>query len=252
MEPHVADVGVRAGEDGDVVDREHSHVVEVHELLVFHLDCEREDAESVVAESKHGVPEHQAHDSRLHSHERIISRWITITTAMMMVAVVIVAVVIVAEEMKIWIEREGERVHPLDVTRERRERSDEALESVNDDEAVVEQIRLRDLHASDEHLRRRHFILVEPLRCDRNATAGAESLDLRAKRELPKIVGVEEAGDEVLTEEVLDGAGDTGEERRVGGSEESRRTGPAGGRRVGERRRRRGQLVEAKLREDLR
>lgn len=163
-----------------------------------------------------------------------------------------VAVVLVAEEMKIWIEREGERVHPLDVTRERRERSDEALESVNDDEAVVEQIRLRDLHAPDEHLRRRRFILVESLRCDRDATARAECLDLRAKRKLPKIVGGEEAGNEVLTEEVLDGAGDTGEERGVGGSEESRRTGPAGGGRVGERRHCRGQLVEAKLREDLR
>jgi len=79
VEPDVTNVGVRTGEDGEVVDGEHGHVVQRHELRVLHLHCQGEDAEAVVAEPEHGVSEHQAHHRRMRSRVVRVKMMLTVT-----------------------------------------------------------------------------------------------------------------------------------------------------------------------------
>jgi len=55
VEPDVTDVHVRTGEDGEIVDGEHDHVVESHELRILHLHGQGDDAEAVVLEPEHRV-----------------------------------------------------------------------------------------------------------------------------------------------------------------------------------------------------
>lgn len=126
MEAEVGQEGVTtAGEDRGIVDRENRHRLELGELRVLDTHREGDDAVSGSAEADYGVLQHQAHDEerrrrRRHGGER----------------------------------RRGKRQrrHPLDVAGERREVRDEALESVDDDEAVVEDVRAGDLDAIDEDL----------------------------------------------------------------------------------------------------
>ncbi|WVZ23477.1 hypothetical protein V8G54_002021 [Vigna mungo] len=101
VEPDVTDVSVRTGEDGDVVDGEHSHVVERHELRVLNLHRQGEDAEAVVAESEHRVSEHQAHHRRLRGRVVRVEMMLTVTRTV------------------IRMERKRERRHPLHLARER-------------------------------------------------------------------------------------------------------------------------------------
>ena len=203
METDIADVRVRAGEDREVVHGEHRHVVEANKIGVLDPYGERQDAKPVVAELEHRVPEQQAHDR----------------------GVDLVRLLAVA------MEREGQRGHLLEVARERRKRGHEALEAVDDDEAVVEEIGTRHLHSIDEDLGRGDGVVsvLGPLGGDGNAAAWAQGLDLRAERELPEIVDGESARNEVFAEDVGDGAGVTGPKGGVGGSEESGGTGPGHG-----------------------
>ena len=233
MKPHVADVRVRTREDGEVIDGEHGHIVESHKLRVLNLHSEGQDAKAVVAEPEHGVPEHEAHDSRLHRRAG--------TVEMLAGAV-------------IWMERERERRHPLHVARKWRQRRDEALEAVNDDHAVVEEIWLRDLHAADENLGG-GGVRLDRIGGDGDAAARTQRFYLGPESEPPKVIDGEEAWNDVLAEKVRNGAREAGAEGGVGGSEDGGRTGPgggSGGRGVGERRRRRSQLVETEMREDRR
>lgn len=196
MEPHVADVGVRSGEDGGIIEREHRHVVEAHELGVLDLHGEGQDAEAIVSETEHRVSEHQAHNSRLRRRlDRLLSTMI-------------------------WMERKGQRGQPLDFARERRERSDKALEAVNHQEAIVEEIWLRDLHASDEDLGVRSVVVLERLGGDGDTPARAQRLDLRTESQPPEIFDGEKSRDYVLSEEVWNGTREASPERRVGRSEE--------------------------------
>lgn len=137
-------------------------------------------------------------------------------------------------------ERERQRGQPLDFARERRERSDEALEAVNHHEAIVEEIGLRDLHASDENLGVRSVVLLERLGGDGDTASRAQGLDLRTESQPPEILDGEKSGDYVLSEEVGNGAREASTERGIGGSEQSRRSVPGRNRRVGERRSSRG------------
>lgn len=106
---------------------------------------------------------------------------------------------------------------------------------MNNDEAVVEEIRMSDLHASDENLVRSSGgggevrDLARSLGSDCDATAGTQGLDLGTESELPEIVDGEESRNEVFAKEVRDGARNARAERGIGGSEESRRTGPGRG-----------------------
>jgi len=101
VEPDVTDVSVRTGEDGHVVDGEHSHVVERHELRVLHPHRQGEDAEAVVAEPEHCVSEHQAHHRRLRGRVVRGQMMLTVTGTL------------------IRMERKRERRHPLHLARER-------------------------------------------------------------------------------------------------------------------------------------
>lgn len=88
-----------------------------------------------------------------------------------------------------------------------------------------------------------------------DATAWTQGLDLSAESEFPEIIDGEEAGNDVFAEEVWNGAREACAERGVGGSKNSGRTGPGcgtSGSGVGERRRRRCELVEAEVRQDRR
>lgn len=236
VEPHIADIRVRTGEDGKVIDGEHGHVVESHELCVLNLHGECQDAEAVITEPEHCIPEHEAHDSRLHRGEGSLD---------------------VVAGTVIRMEREGEGGHPLHVARERRQRRDETLKAVDHNHAVVEEIRLRDLHASDEDLRggAGAGVRMDRVRGDGYATAWTQGLDLGAKSKSPEILDGEEAGNDVLAEEVGDGAREASAEGGVGGSEDGGRTGPCGGSggcSVGERRSRCCELVETEMRQDWR
>ena len=127
--------------------------------------------------------------------------------------------------------RERERGHSLDVTRERRERRDEALEAMNNDETIVEEIWMSNLHSSDEDLTGGggKVSRLGPLGSDGDATACAQGLDLGTESELPEIFDGEEARYNVFPEEVRDGARGACTERGIGGSEESGGTGPGCG-----------------------
>lgn len=88
-----------------------------------------------------------------------------------------------------------------------------------------------------------------------DATAWTQGLDLSAESEFPEIIDGEEAGNDVFAKEVRNGAREACAERGVGGSKNSGRTGPGcgtSGSGVGERRRRRCELVEAEVRQDRR
>lgn len=116
VEPDVADIRVRTGEDRKVVNGEDRHIVKSHKLGVLHFHREGWDAEAIVTEPEHGISEHQAHDSRLHRAGSLDM----LTRTM------------------IWMERERERGHPLHVARKR---SDETLKAMNNHHAVVEETR---------------------------------------------------------------------------------------------------------------
>lgn len=105
---------------------------------------------------------------------------------------------------------------------------------MNNDEAVVEEIRMSDLHASDENLvcsasGGEVRDLARSLGSDSDATAGTQGLDLGTESELSEIVDGEESRNKVFAKEVRDGARNASAERGIGGSEESRRTGPGSG-----------------------
>ncbi|KAF5480807.1 hypothetical protein F2P56_001520 [Juglans regia] len=230
VEANIADVRIRTREYGDVVNRENRHVVEANEFAVLDLHRERQDVKAVVAEPKHGVPEHQAHDSGLSCGIDLV------------------------RHRALRMERERERGHPLDVARERRERSDEALKAVNHHQAVVEKIRLSDLHSSDEDLGSGgEAAILGPFGGDGDASAWAQRLDPGTESKLPEIVDREDARNNVFSEEVRDGARDTGTEGGIGGSEESVGTGPGHGGGGGRKRGCGcGELVEAEMGEDRR
>ena len=71
--------------------------------------------------------------------------------------------------------RKGERGESLDIAGERRELRCKAIEAVNEYEAVVEEIRMSDFNTFDEDLG------AVRIRCDGDATAGEDGLDLGAK-----------------------------------------------------------------------
>ncbi|KAF1867429.1 hypothetical protein Lal_00049858 [Lupinus albus] len=111
------------------------------------------------------------------------------------------------------------------------------MNAVNDDHAVVEEIRLCDLHASDEDLCSGGGVGVwmNRMRGDGDATSWTQGLDLGSECESPEIINARAEGG-------------------VGGSKDGRRTGPDGGNADGvgvrERRSSRCKLVETELRED--
>lgn len=81
----------------------------------------------------------------------------------------------------------------------RRERSDEALEAMDDEETVVKEIGRRDLHSSDKDLRRGFsFAAVLGLLGGNGYTAAwAQGLYFGTERKLPQIADVEEARNNV-------------------------------------------------------
>lgn len=236
VEPDIADVRVRTGEDGKIVDGEHRHVAESHELCVLDLHRECKNAESVVTEPEHGVFEHETHECRLHRRSAV-------SVVEMMTGTVI------------WMVREGKRGHPLDIARERRQRRNEALKAMNHDHAVVEQIRLRDLHASDEDLRSDGGagVVIDRFGGNGDASSRTQGLDLGAKRKFPQIIDGEETWNDVLAEEIRHGARKASPERGIRRSEDSGRTIPGRGScsyscsSVRERRRRHRKVVETEM-----
>lgn len=93
--------------------------------------------------------------------------------------------------MMIWMERERERGHPLHVARKRR---DETLKAMNNHHAaVVEEIRLRDLHPSDKDLSTSSCagLSIDRIRGEGDATAWTQGLDLGTS---PHIINCEETG----------------------------------------------------------
>lgn len=105
---------------------------------------------------------------------------------------------------------------------------------MNNDKAVVEEIRMSDLHASYENLVRSAAggevrDLARSLGSDGDATAGTQGLDLGTESELSEIVDGEESRNKVFAKEVRDGTRNARAERGIRGSEESRRTGPGRG-----------------------
>lgn len=84
---------------------------------------------------------------------------------------------------------------------------------MNHHKAIVEEIGLRDLHASDEDLGSCGADIVEALAGDSDTTARTQGLNLRTEGKLPEIVDSEEARHYVLPEEVRDRARDASPER---------------------------------------
>lgn len=183
---------MRTREDRKVVNGEDPHIVKSHKLGVLHLHSEGWDAEAIVTEPEHGISEHQAHDSRLHRAGSLDM----LTRTM------------------IWMERERERGHPLHVARKRR---DETLKAMNNHHAVVEEIRLRDLHPSDKDLSTSSCagVSIDRIRGDGDATAWTQGLDLGTKSKSPQIKNCEETRNNVLTKEVRDRAREAGAEGGV-------------------------------------
>lgn len=146
--------------------------------------------------------------------------------------------------------RKGERIHPLDVTRERRQRSYKALEAVDNQEAVVEEIRTSDLNTADEDFCGVGLIIGGGGNCD--AAAGVHSLDFGAESEFFEVFMREQAWNDVFTEETSDGAGSstTSSNGGIVGSKESGRTVPGGEGGVRESRNRHRQFLKAEIRQN--
>ena len=95
-----------------------------------------------------------------------------------------------------------------------RTRSDETLKAMNNHHAVVEEIRLRDLHPSEKDLSTSSCagLSIDRIRGDGDATAWTQGLDLGTKRKSPHIINCEETRNNVLTKEVREREREAGAE----------------------------------------